>query len=293
MKIQPGIYLRPAHTYSLQFDLHAGFRKDRLISVCRDFFRQEIVRQMVVGVGEPLLNVLNRPIEGLASFSKLTSNGITYPATQSALWLLLQGEGPGVDPGVLVVLARHVVQKLQSEFVVSIEQPAYTYKESRDLAGFRDGTENPGEVEKTIAIPSQQGGTFALVQRWVHNLDALNHVSRDEMERLVGRRIPRDASEPDLELENLPSSAHVLRTKQEEAGYMYRRSQAFGTRKKHGLQFIGYSSSLDIFDKHLRRMIGLDGPPDDLSRFSNPDTGAYLFCPGVRPDGILDSSWFE
>lgn len=82
-----------------------------------------------------------------------------------------------------------------------------------------------------------------------------------EFELVVGRLIPRSLDDADEELEEVPASAHVLRTKQEAAGFMFRRSQAFGTRTHHGLLFLAYAASLEVFDNHLRRMIDRDGPP--------------------------------
>lgn len=292
LSLQPGIFLRPPHTYSMEFKLKRNVNKNDVAEVVKKFFARGISHSMVVGIGEPLIREVGIQMESLKPFTLLTSNDLIYPSTQAALWILLQGQmDQHVDPGVLVDLARNVTNEIQSVFEVLVEQPAYTYRESRDLAGFRDGTENPKDIAGAIESQSFREGTFALVQRWVHNLDALDGLSKDAIERIVGRRIPKSEVDSDSEIEDLAPDAHINRTKQEDVGFMFRRSQAFGSRNFNGLQFIAYASDIKIFERHLNRMIGLDGPPDALAQYSKPNTGAYYFCPGSKPNGDIDSSW--
>lgn len=290
--IQPGIRRLPPHTYSLRFGLRPGPRPTDALDAAKWVARPGAAARMVTGFGAPLLTLLDVRFDALRPFVTMMAGSRIYPETQAALWLLLQGEpGTPSDPGALVVLARTVAAELASAFEVLGDQPAYTHREGRDLAGYRDGTENPNDVLDTVLAPVLPGATFAFEQRWVHDLAALDSLDRSEREQIIGRRIPCDHDDPDTELEDLPETAHILRTKQEEAGFMYRRSQAFGTRLRNGLQFIAYASSLDTFEVHLRRMIGLDGPADALERYSRPDTGGFYLCPGVLPDGSLDLSW--
>jgi putative iron-dependent peroxidase len=73
------------------------------------------------------------------------------------------------------------------------EVHAFRYFDDRDLIGFVDGTENPrgaaaidavlvGEKDGTFA-----GGSYVLVQKYLHDLDGWNALSTETQERIIGR----------------------------------------------------------------------------------------------------------
>lgn len=222
---------------------------------------------------------------GLRDFEPIAGiDGFTAPATQHDVWVWLHG--PAYD--VVFDMARAVVGATEGVAMVAAEQPAFTYRDSRDLTGFIDGTENPplDEVYDIALIDESAvgaGGSYALVQRWVHDLAAFHRLPIEEQESVIGRTKP--ASE-ELADDVRPASAHISRVVIEgddgEELEIFRRSTPFGTVAEHGLVFVAFSADLGRFDRMLRRMAGTDdGIRDRLTEFSTPVSGAYYFVPPI------------
>jgi putative iron-dependent peroxidase len=235
---------------------------------------------VVVGVGAGIARV-----EGLRAFP---SHLPLFPSTQGALWICTAHpeKGAQLDAGM------KLMRLLKSAFEVTEEVDGFQYLGGRDLSGFVDGTENPhGDAAAEAAIVAKQGGgldggSFCAVQKWVHDLTALDRMTERTRDHVIGRRL-----EDDEEIEDAPASAHVKRTAQESfdpAAFMVRRSMPWGSVREHGLYFVAYVESLKRFDKMLERMAGVeDGIVDGLFSFTRPITGGYYFCPPLL-DGRLD-----
>ena len=209
--------------------------------------------------------------------------GHVAPATQCDLWLWLQGDGE--DENVARTLALHAA--LRGDFALELEQPGFTYFESRDLIGFEDGTANPkDEASRTGAavIPEGPGagGSIVLVQRWVHDLDRFAALDVAAQEAVIGRT---KADSIELEGDALAPDSHVARTDVEKDGValkVYRRSAPYATLARNGLYFLAFACALERHHIQLQRMFGVtgDGLHDRLIEFSSADTGSYLFAPG-------------
>ena len=210
-------------------------------------------------------------------------DGHVAPATQCDLWLWLQGGGE--DENVARTLALHPV--LRHDFTLQLEQPGFTYFESRDLIGFEDGTANPkDDAARTEAavVPGGPGagGCIVLIQRWVHDLDKFGALDVAAQEAVIGRT---RAGSIELEGDALAPDSHVARTDVEKDGVamkVYRRSAPYATLARHGLYFLAFARALERHRVQLERMYGVsgDGLHDRLIEFSRPDTGSYLFAPG-------------
>ena len=51
--------------------------------------------------------------------------------------------------------------------------------------------------------------------------------------------------------------------------------------------FVAFCAQLDALDAQLRRMAGLDdGVTDALFHFSQPQSGAYFWCPPMTARGL-------
>ncbi len=234
----------------------------------------------LVGLGAPLVAAAGGAIEGLRGFPD--DLGL-FPETQGALWAFFGH----ADPGHAFDAARRLAADLGPSFRVAEDVAAFTYRGGRDLSGFEDGTENPtGAAAVSAAIidgkgPGLDGGSFVAVQRWVHDLDALERMTEAAKNAVVGRRL-RD----NRELPDAPPSAHVKRTEQESFDpptFVLRKSMPWGGPGEHGLYFVAFGESLDRFERLLRRMAGSeDGIPDALLSFTRATTGGYYFCPPVR-----------
>ena len=169
----------------------------------------------------------------------------------------------------------------------------FVYHDSRDLTGFVDGTENPS-VEEAFAVAtlpagaSGAGGSFAITQRWIHDLASFHVLSDREQELVIGRTKP-DSVELDDDVK--PPTADIARVVMEDADgeeiEIYRRSVPYGTGREHGLYFVAFSADPDRFTAMLTRMFGGagDGLHDRLTEFTRPVSGVYYFVPSLEQLG--------
>ena len=275
MASQPGI-LRPPplQARSLTFRLVDGGDPRVALKRLAAGFSLE---QGVVGIGLPLAAALDVRVPGLRAFPSLP----LAPATQQALWVLLQG----TDRGALFDGAVAVADLLAPGLVLDDALEPFVYAGGRDLTGYVDGTANPtGEKAQATAL-RPDGSSFVAVQRWVHDLATFRGFSQGVQDQTIGRS--RATNE---ELDDAPTTAHVKRTAQESfdpEAFMVRRSMPWSSRLEHGLEFIAYGESLDRYERVLRRMVGLeDGKVDALFSFSKPVTGGYFWCPPAQGDRV-------
>src|SRR5271166_1058678 len=90
-------------------------------------------------------------------------------------------------------LASQIMTRIGGVATLVDEVHGFRYFDERDLLGFVDGTENPaGAAAIDAAIvgeeePEFAGGSYVIVQKYLHDLDAWNAISVEEQERVVGR----------------------------------------------------------------------------------------------------------
>jgi len=66
--------------------------------------------------------------------------------------------------------------------------------EDRDLLGFVDGTENPrdGAALKAALVGPEDaafaGGSYVIIQKYLHEVTRWNTLSTEEQERIIGRK---------------------------------------------------------------------------------------------------------
>jgi porphyrinogen peroxidase len=171
------------------------------------------------------------------------------------------------------------------------EVQGFRYFDDRDLLGFVDGTENPrgDEVVKAVLIgdedPGFAGGSYVIVQKYVHDMDAWNDLSTEAQERIIGRK-----KLSDIELDDAvkPTSAHsALNTIVEngEEKQILRDNMPFGRPGygEFGTYFIGYSRSPRTIEQMLENMF-VGRPPGNYDRlldFSRALTGSLFFVPSA------------
>ncbi|MCK4579528.1 MAG: Dyp-type peroxidase [Candidatus Marinimicrobia bacterium] len=246
--------------------------------------------KIVVGLGESLVRALDGDIVGLRAFPQQVGAGIEVPSTPAALWCWLRGD----DRGVLVHTARQIENAISQAFVLEEVIDGFQYRDSRDLTGYEDGTENPqDEAAIEAAVCSGQGtgldgSSFVAVQQWVHDLDYFESLPTMERDHIIGRR-----QSDNEELDDAPDSAHVKRTAQESfdpEAFVLRRSMPWADQHGEGLVFVAFGHSFDAFEALLQRMVGAeDGITDGLFRFTRPVSGRYFWCPPMKA-GQLDLS---
>lgn len=276
----------PAHARYLTCQLRVGADPR---TVLRRLASQADGLDTVVGLGASLVRELNAQVPGLKSFRGIEGARIKLPATPADLWLWLRGE----DRGELLIRSRHLETLLAPAFDVQAITDAFNHDGGRDLTGYEDGTENPqgDEAVQAALLPASAGAhlagsSFVAVQRWHHHMSRFEAMSHQQQDHTIGR-----ARESNEELEDAPEAAHVKRTAQESfdpEAFVLRRSMPWAEGNDGGLVFTAFGHSFDAFEALLRRMAGAeDGLTDALFTFTEPETGAYFWCPPVE-DGLID-----
>jgi putative iron-dependent peroxidase len=211
------------------------------------------------------------------------------------------GEGDVVAPSTKVDVLIHchsnrhdlhfyLLRKFFAEVSESVEVVdetyGYRYLDSRDMTDFVDGTENPKDAQRAeVAIVPEgafAGGSYVMVQRFIHNLPSWNRLNVSAQEKVIGRTKPDS-----IELDDVPVASHVGRVDIKEEGKglkIVRHSLPYGSVSgEHGLLFIAYCNTLHNFKAMLESMYGVtDGKTDQLLRFTNAVTGAYFFAPSAE-----------
>lgn len=268
-----------------------SLRSDEALSATLKSLAENLdLENTVVGIGQSVASALDKHIPGLKTFSAISSGGLDIPSTPAALWCWLKGD----DRGELFHQSRKIEALLYPGFELDNVVDSFMYKDSRDLSGYIDGTENPQDQEAIdAAIVSGQGdgldgSSFVAVQQWLHDFDAFDLMSTEEQDNAIGRQISDNE-----EMDDAPPSAHVKRTAQESfdpEAFVVRRSMPWTDDLSAGLNFVAFGKSFDAFEALLNRMVGKeDGIVDGLFDFTHPLTGSYFWCPPVK-DGTLDLS---
>lgn len=169
-----------------------------------------------------------------------------------------------------------------------VDVAAAVYRDSRDLTGFIDGTENPAAAEaRDLAVVADgragAGGSILLAQRWVHDLDTFHALDLAEQEAVIGR-----TKDDSVELDPVPANAHIDRVVMEDDSgdeiEIYRRSVPYGTPTEAGLYFVAFTDHQPKIDDMLHAMFGSsgDGEHDRLTDFSRAVSTGYYWVPSAE-----------
>jgi putative iron-dependent peroxidase len=188
-------------------------------------------------------------------------------------------------------LATQFMARLGKAVMAVDEVHGFQYFDDRDLIGFVDGTENPtDQAAADAAIIGEEdagfaGGSYVIVQKYLHDMPAWNALSTEAQERIIGR-----TKLSDIELDDSvkPTSAHNALTIIEEKGKeikILRDNMPFGdvARGEFGTYFIGYARSPRPIEQMLENMF-VGRPPGNYDRlldFSRAVTGSLFFVPSL------------
>jgi putative iron-dependent peroxidase len=137
------------------------------------------------------------------------------------------------------------------------------------------------------------GGSYVIVQKYLHNLDAWNALSTEAQELIIGRN---KLSDIELDDSVKPTSSHSSLTTIVENGKeikILRDNMPFGRpgHAEFGTYFIGYSRSPRTIEQMLENMF-IGRPPGNYDRlldFSRAVTGNLFFVPSATfLDNIAD-----
>ena len=211
-------------------------------------------------------------------------------------------------PGDLLFHVRHERMDVCFEFVTQVmarlagaaavvdEVHGFRYFDERDLLGFVDGTENPvGRAAGVAALvgdsdPGFAGGSYVIVQKYLHDMAAWNALTTEDQEKAIGRYKLSDIEMAD---DVKPANSHVaLNTIEEPDGterQILRANMPFGEvgRGEFGTYYIAYAATPGVTELMLTHMF-IGDPPGNYDRildFSTAVTGSLYFAP---PADFLD-----
>jgi putative iron-dependent peroxidase len=251
----------------------------------------------VTGIGASAwdrLTGLPRPA-GLHPFRELTAG--TRHAVSTPGDLLFHIRATRMD--LCFELAGQIMNRLRGAGTVVDEVHGFSYFDERDLLGFVDGTENPtGPAAARAAIigdeePAYAGGSYVIVQKYLHDLDSWNALPVEAQERVIGRT---KLSDVELDDDVKPSSAHNALTTivvDGEEVDIVRDNMPFGEvgTAEFGTYFIGYARSSATTEQMLENMF-IGAPPGNYDRildFSRAATGTLFFVPSQTMLDDFDS----
>ncbi|GAA4552830.1 Dyp-type peroxidase [Pseudonocardia xishanensis] len=187
-------------------------------------------------------------------------------------------------------LATRITATLRGALRPEVEVQGFRFFDNRDLLGFVDGTENPTGAAAPAAalVPAGpfEGGSYLVVQKYLHDLDAWNSLPIAAQERIIGRD---KLANVELDEADLPSSAHRLLTTITDADGTERKilrdNMPFGSPSagEFGTLFLGYAATPSVLEAMLRNMF-LGDPPGNYDRildFSTAVTGGLFFAPSL------------
>ncbi len=188
-------------------------------------------------------------------------------------------------------LATQIMSRLNGAVAIADEVHGFSYFDDRDLFGFVDGTENPvAEAAASATLIGEEdaaftGGSYVIVQKYLHDLSRWNELPVAEQEKIVGR-----TKLSDIELDDAvkPSYAHNALTTIIENGEqleIVRDNMPFGEfgKGEFGTYFIGYARSPHRIEQMLENMF-IGRPPGNYDRlldFSRAVTGTLFFVPSA------------
>lgn len=188
-------------------------------------------------------------------------------------------------------LASLITGRLGGAVSTADEVHGFGYFDARDLLGFVDGTENPtGQAMIEAALVGDEdaafaGGSYVIVQKYLHDLAGWNALPTETQERIIGRTKLSDVELNDAV--KLTSAHNALTTIVENGAEMkiLRANMVFG-RPGHGefgTYFIGYARSPRRTEQMLHNMF-VGRPPGNYDRlldFSRAMTGTLFFVPSA------------
>ena len=254
-----------------------------------DFRRIEAGLSCVVGFGSDAWDKLfgtPRPAE-LHPFREIRSGERHAVATSADVLFHIRARGMDM----CFELVAQIMERIGGAVSAVDETHGFRYFDDRDLLGFVDGTENPrGDAALNAALvaaedPAFSGGSYVIIQKYLHDMGKWNTLSTEEQERIIGRK-----KLSDIELSDAvkPSSAHNALTSIVENGkemQILRDNMPFGSpgHGEFGTYFIGYSRSPRTTEQMLENMF-VGRPPGNYDRlldFSRVVSGSLFFAPSA------------
>jgi putative iron-dependent peroxidase len=244
----------------------------------------------VVGIGSQLWDRMYGAPRPAQLHPLPTFTGPVHVAPSTPGDLLLHLRAQRMD--LCFELAQRLTEALGDAATVIDEVHGFRSFDERDLLGFVDGTENPEGEDATSAAfvgdaePAFTGGSYVLVQKYLHDLAGWDDLPVEMQEQAIGRT---KLSNIELNDDVKPVDSHVaLTTIVDPDGTerdIMRFNMPFGTvgTREFGTYFIGYASSADVLERMLTNMFlgTAQAAHDRILDFSTAVTGNLFFAPTV------------
>jgi putative iron-dependent peroxidase len=244
----------------------------------------------VVGIGAALWDRLfdaPRPA-GLHPFRELRGPVHTAPSTPGDLFVHIRAD----RMDMCFELARLIVDRLGPGVRVVDEVHGFKSFDERDLLGFVDGTENPEGRAAAAAVligdedPAFAGGSYLIVQKYVHDLEGWNSLTIEQQEAAMGRTKLDDVEFADS---NKAPDAHLtLNVIEDDHGdqlQIMRFNMPFGRAGsgEFGTYYVAYAATPAVTEQMLDNMFLGKGAAthDRLLDFSTALTGNLYFIPSA------------
>jgi putative iron-dependent peroxidase len=212
----------------------------------------------------------------------------TAPSTPGDLLLHIRAE----RADLCFELAQRLTEALGAAATVLDEVHGFKSFDERDLLGFVDGTENPEGEGAFDAVtvgdedPAFAGGSYVIVQKYLHDLTSWDALTIEQQERVIGRT---KLSDIEIDDDKKAPDAHIALNVIEDADGsqidIMRFNMPFGAVgvREFGTYFIGYASAPDVIEQMLSNMfLGTDEAAHDrVLDFSTAVTGCLFFVPTV------------
>lgn len=241
-----------------------------------------------VGIGHRIWDQLTgRPApKELAPFKEI--KGAKHTAVSTPGDLLYHIRAKSMD---LIVEFEKILLEAFGDAVVPVDDVAgFRYFDGRDLLEFVDGTANPDGLALPAATvvgdedPNCAGGSYVVIQKYLHDLVAWRAQEVETQERIIGRTKYDNTELPDAPAPDQKSHKTLCTITDAQGEHdILRDNMPFANpgRAEYGTYFIGYSRHLWVIEKMLERMFIGDPPPlhDRILDFSKALTGVVFFAP--------------
>jgi putative iron-dependent peroxidase len=250
----------------------------------------------VVGIGSDLWDRLSpggRP-QDLHPFVPIHGPAHVAPSTPGDLLFHLRAEREDLT----FELERQLLDLLGDAAAVADETTGFRYFDARDLLGFVDGTANPTGADLPDAAligdgadPEFAGGSYVVIQKYLHDMGGWAALSTEEQEAIMGRtKIDNIELDDDAWAQKTHKTLATIEADDGGELAILRDNMPFGRpgAGEFGTYFIGYSGRLWVIERMLERMfVGVPpGSYDRLLDFSTAVTGSTFFVPTA---GMLEA----